>query len=415
MKKMIKILIMGIFFLNGSYTISQNTSIKIKDDHPRLILSETDIDLMRGNALSGLEPWKTAWTKLKNQLDSYIETNRKVKVYRGDVSMTFYRAAIIDGSMARDFAIGYQITGDKRYADKAIEIIDEWSSPINMSGAFFDPEQFYPNTGMLVARGVFTFLYAYDLLCADNLIAKEKQDQFKNWIRVLIPHVKEGAQRWEANDYFKQQYYQNHIVADAMALMGIGVILNDTDLVYYAYEGKDNPRNIKNIIEGIILMDGQPPFLGEPGEWPTMDGEIMDRYRHFALIHYKDETTKPNRGLQYAGLSSTLLMILGEIGRLNGLDLYGWTAPTGENIKLPLMFYSDFYITKDSSIKGGFYTGEDSWINVNEQSTFSLWEVGHARFPGEKKFSEVLRTNDRPSADLHLLGPVVLTHGRCIE
>ena len=60
--------------------------------------------------------------------------------------MSFYKAAIRDGSAARDLAIGYQITKDKRYAHKAIEIINEWSSPKNAPGTYFDPDKFYPNT-----------------------------------------------------------------------------------------------------------------------------------------------------------------------------------------------------------------------------------------------------------------------------
>lgn len=395
-------------------SFAQSNSIKIKKEHPRLILSNADIDLMRGNALSGIEPWKTAWENLKNEIDGYADEKWKTKVYRGDVSMSFYNAAIRDGSAARDLAIGYQITKDRRYAGKAIRIIDEWSSPKDVAGAYFDPDKSYPNTGMLVSRGIFAFLYAYDLLCADDLIDKDKQKQFKDWLRILLPHIKEGARRWHENDYFGKQYYQNHIVAEVVGLMSIGIILRDNELVNYAYDGKNNPRNAKNVIEGMILMNGQPPYVGEPGSWATHDGEIMDRYRHFVLTHH-GYTTKPNRALQYVGLSTNLMMITAEMGRLNGFDLYNYVAPAGENIKLPLLFYADFYITKDASIKGGFYEGEDSWINHNDQAVFTLWEVAHARYPEEKIFNEVLRKNERASRKLHLLGPVLLTHGRCIE
>ena len=238
--------------------------------------------------------------------------------------------------------------------------------------------------------------------------------QFKDWLRILLPHIKEGARRWHENDYFGKQYYQNHIVAEVVGLMSIGIILRDNELVNYAYDGEKNPRNAKNVIEGMILMNGQPPYIGEPGSWPTHDGEIMDRYRHFVLTHH-GYTTKPNRALQYVGLSTNLMMITAEMGRLNGFDLYNYVAPAGENIKLPLLFYADFYIVKDASIKGGFYEGEDSWINHNDQAVFTLWEVAHARYPEEKIFNEVLRKNERASRKLHLLGPVLLTHGRCIE
>ena len=81
-------------------------------------------------------------------------------------------------------------------------------------------------------------MYAYDLLCADNLIDKEKQKQFKDWLRILLPHIKEGARRWHENDYFGKQYYQNHIVAEVVGLMSIGIILRDNELVNYAYDGE---------------------------------------------------------------------------------------------------------------------------------------------------------------------------------
>ena len=54
-------------------SFAQSNSIKINKEHPRLILSNADIDLMRGNALSGIEPWKTAWENLKNEIDGYAD------------------------------------------------------------------------------------------------------------------------------------------------------------------------------------------------------------------------------------------------------------------------------------------------------------------------------------------------------
>ena len=47
-------------------SFAQSNSIKIKKEHPRLILSNADIDLMRGNALSGIEPWKTAYEEAEH-------------------------------------------------------------------------------------------------------------------------------------------------------------------------------------------------------------------------------------------------------------------------------------------------------------------------------------------------------------
>lgn len=103
----------------------------------------------------------------------------------------------------------------------------------------------------------------------------------------------------------------------------------------------------------------------------------MDRYRHFVLTHH-GYTTKPNRALQYVGLSTNLMMITAEMGRLNGFDLYNYVAPAGENIKLPLLFYADFYITKDASIKGGFYEGRIPGLIIMTR-LFSLYGKWHMR------------------------------------
>ncbi len=131
-----------LFMLVAASTCFCQT-LQVKETHPRLILSETDIDLMRGNALSGIEPWKSSWSALEEQINSYIKCLSPT-VYKGDVSMDFYHATMKDGTAARDLAIGYQISRKADYANKAIEIIDAWSSSeYGLPGASFDSTRFY--------------------------------------------------------------------------------------------------------------------------------------------------------------------------------------------------------------------------------------------------------------------------------
>jgi hypothetical protein len=392
---------------------AQNLKIKIRKDHPRLIMSERDISQMRKNIKSGAEPWKGSWIEFKKTVDVFKSPTWKIDVYEGSDVTVFYKKTIRDASAARDLALAYHITNDKEFAEKSVQIIETWLAPDTLPGSYFNPDIAYPNMGMMVARSTFPFVYAYDLLMAEKLISEKTQKRFAEWMRICEANIKEGSKRWEDNNFFDKQYYQNHLVADAMSLMGIGIILNDVNLVQYAVDSKDNNRDVLDLIEGMILMEGQEPYYCEPIKLPTQTGEIMDRYRHYEIGgQWQDYVTSPNRGLQYCGLSTILLMISAEMGRNNGIDLYNWKAKTGEQIKLPLSFYADFYITKDASIKGGFYKGEDAWINVNETTNYSIWEVGYSRFPKEKKFAEVLRTNKRGSHEMHLLGPVTLTHGK---
>ena len=391
-------------------------SVRIGTDHPRLILSRQELASMRERVQSGRDPWNSTWTVLQKRVDVFCAGKWQPAVYTGNDSRKFYDAAICDGSAARDLALAYHITGNSKYAFKAVAIISAWLQPEILPGTKFDSEKNFPNLGMLVARGSFPFLYAYDLLAADKLISPELRDRFAVWLRILEGQIEEGSHRWELNDYFDKQYYQNHLVADAVGLMAIGIILQDTNLVQYAVDSVENPRDIKEQIVGLILMEGDTPYYREPEKFPVQTGEIMDRYRHFEMGgHYGVYVTKPDRGFQYCGLSTTLLVIAAEMGRNNGFDLYNWTAPSGETLRLPLDFYADFYITGDASIQGGFYTGEDAWIGANDSTTHALWEVAASRFPKAGKYRDVLRAYERGSQDIHLLGPVTLTHGPSLD
>lgn len=413
MKKGVLAFMILILSCAFSWAQGQLDEFRIPESFPRLVMSREDISVMQENVASGKEPWAGSWKKLQDRLSVCFKNGWKPKVYTGSHSFEFYQAAIESGCYARDLAIAYHISKDLKYADKSLEIIDAWTFQKEPAGTWFDPEIRYPNTGMEVARASFAFLYAYDLLRADNLVPGKSIVKFEEWLRILLPHIKEGARRWEDSGYFGEQFYQNHIAADAMGLLAFGIILKDEELVRYALDSEENPRDVRDVIEGLILMAGQAPYKNEPVIVRTEDGEIMDRYRHFIMGgHYKDYKTLPNRALQYCGLSSIILTAYGEMGRSIGADIYGYKASSGENLKLPLMYYADFYIGKNTVIKNGFYSGEDGWINRNEYSTYCLWEIAHCRFPEEPKFKEVLESNERGSMYLHLFGPVELTHGR---
>lgn len=389
------------------------TAFKIPEGYPRLVLSAEDLEIMRSNALSGEEPFASSWKALQDRLSVCFEDDWKPSLYNGENSQLFYQACIGSADYARDLAIAWWISGDARYAAKVLEIMDLWTSQRPMAGSWFNPEIRYPNTGMEVSRAMFPFLYAYDLLMAGDMVPRESSERFEAWLRLLLPHIEEGARRWEENDWFAHQYYQNHIAADAMGMLAMGIVLGDSRLVARALDSEENTRDVKDVVKGIVLMEGQAPYEKEPVDIPASDGEIMDRYRHFMIGgQYKDYRTSPNRGLQYCGLSSILLVACAEMCKMIGVDLYGWTADTGESVKLPLMYYADFYIEKNTVIKSGFYSGENAWINANDSATYSLWEIANCRYPGEEKFRRVLETNERGSMGLHLFGPVTLTHGR---
>ncbi len=86
---------------------------------------------------------------------------------------------------------------------------------------------------------------------------------------------------WEDNDYFNKQYYQNHLVAHSMGILMLGLATDNDELVQFAIDSPANPRDVKELLSGCILMDGDTPCSREKaGSAPPVKGEIYDRYRH---------------------------------------------------------------------------------------------------------------------------------------
>ena len=406
-----------LFFLATmlSCTVTGEKHPKIRSTWPRLILSKTDIATMRRNALSGKEPYKTCYEALSAEGKTVLDGEWVPDVYTGDDGMSFYLHCQRDGGMTRNLAILWQITKDPAYADAAAGILQAWTEDDEYPGIRINDSTDGGNGGMLASRGIFPFMYAYDLLMADGRLPRQLCLRFEGWLRALVPVIKEGERRWKFNNYYDRQYFQNHLAAATVGLFSIAVMLRDEGLLNYSFDSRDNERDVLDLVQGSILMEGDDAYYREPGDWPVHDGEVYDRYRHFSMGgHYKDYVTKQDRGLQYCNLTGSLLVIAAEICRNNGFDLYGWTGEHGERIPLIWEHYARYYSTHDCS--GSIYEGEEWYININDEATSAFWEIANARFPGNQDYVSVLAANDRTKySNMHLFGPVVLTHGRDIR
>ncbi len=397
---------------------------QIYKPHPRLMMDDDDISLIRQRVRGREKPFVDAWVAMKAELDDVIKSGTSPKPYTGEHSLEFFKAASKQSSLARDFAIAYHITGSERYARKAIDYLYSWSTANPMPATVFNPDIRFPNSGMEVARGSFGFLWAYDLMYNHSAMNKQRKARIEFWFRHLEKVIHEGVRRWDTpykrvdsdahprgwvesdnpdDRYFGGQDYQNHITAHTMGLAAIGYTLGDRELVQYAVDSAANPRDFVELIEGAILMRGQEPRDKDHGN--VQNGEIYDRYRHYQA---------PGKGLQYAHLSLLKIAVTAEMCFNNGLDFYNYTAPDGERIELPFSFYSDFYRFNDASIKGGFYSGETERIGEAGDDR-ALFELGLKRYPNNPKLRKLISKTDRAREKVWLLGRAVLTHGAVID
>ncbi len=99
--------------------------------HPGMLHTAEDLALVKSRVQSDQEPWKSAYSKMKkSEYASLTTAPRPVPdVHCGPYNKPniggteFYQ----DGNFAYTMALLWTITGDKKYAEKAIEILNAWS------------------------------------------------------------------------------------------------------------------------------------------------------------------------------------------------------------------------------------------------------------------------------------------------
>lgn len=387
-----------------NFYVREITVLPITQPRPRLLISPADVVNVKGAINAQVEPRYSTWLNLQYRADIWSQ-QPVTAPYTGRNSMEFFEAARIAGSRASKMALAYLLNGNTAYAAKAKEILLAWARATPLPATDFDPNFYFSGSGMHVARGIEGLVLTYDYLY--DMFSSAERTDVENWFRGVLPTIQQSIQRWNTpfkssttdprgwvessnlNDiYFGGQLYQNHVVAHNMGYLLIGYALGDQALVQYAVDSKDNPRPYLTLFEGTLLMAGDPYVApADRMNPPPQDGEIYDRYRH---------VSPPGLGLNYAWLSLCEMMAMTETLFVNGINLYTRMGAYGETMEQPFSFYADFFRLKDSSIKGGFYTGETFQTNT---WPIAVFEVANKRYPGNLVIQTLLNSIDRVTVD----------------
>lgn len=366
-------------------------SISIAFKHPSILYTAEELLELKGIITANSSvPITTTYNNLMNRCNTAL--NYTTNPYTGNSPSEFIEAIFTPGSYSRDLAMAYWFTGDKKYAQKSVQLIKEWA--IKCKGINY---QSSAGNSMYLTRGMFPMVCAYDMLIDEEIIDAETKAIITSWFGILYTEGMASINLWEENDYFQKQYYQNHNVAHAMGIMVLGFAIEDDAMVQFALNSPSNPRDIHELIAGCIFMDGDKPHVRENASSAApVKGEIYDRYRH---------QTGPVRGLQYAHLTQTLLATVARMCHNNGIDLFAYTAPTGENIRFPFEYYSDFYRFMDSCIKSGYYCGETDRMTKAGDNP-GMYELGLRYYPDSQPVKSLLSSGNfnRTTAYMDLLG-----------
>ncbi|KAA6303713.1 MAG: hypothetical protein EZS26_000264 [Candidatus Ordinivivax streblomastigis] len=167
--------------------------------HPGMAQTSSDLDFMKQNVLNGKEPWKTAFDSLKKQTAADFAPRAVAFVSEGPYGQNSVGGKEFSESSKQAYsnAVLWYITGDKKYAGKAIEILNAWSYKLRS----FDANNAKLNVGLFG----YNFINAAEILKYSAAGWNEKDaEQFRKMVlTVLYPSIEdfftEANGNWDAS------------------------------------------------------------------------------------------------------------------------------------------------------------------------------------------------------------------------
>lgn len=230
--------------------------------HPGLLHTQKDFDRMRARVAHGDEPWAAGWQKLIANRHASLQwkPNPQAVVYRGrdGAHAENYPALFNDAAAAYALALRWKVSGDDAYADKAVEILNAWSSTLTAIGGSSDK---------FLASGI----YGYQLANAAEILRgypKWRQSDFGRFrdmmLTVFYPMNHDFLLRH--NGAKIDHYWANWDLANMNSMLAIGVLADRRDIrneaIDYFKHGAGN-----GAIEHVVwkLYDGDIGQVQESG------------------------------------------------------------------------------------------------------------------------------------------------------
>ncbi|WP_342235774.1 alginate lyase family protein [Inquilinus sp. OTU3971] len=194
--------------------------------HPGLLHTDADFSRIKTRLVASTQPWQDGWNRLTaNGHASLFWTARpQAVVYRGydGVHSENYSLLYNDVAAAYALALRWKISGDSRYADKAVEIMNAWSGTLTAIRGTSDAA---------LAAGI----YGYEFANAAELMrgySGWSAADFKRFqsmmLTVFYPINHDFLVRH--NNARIDHYWANWDLAQMASILAIGVLTDRRDL-----------------------------------------------------------------------------------------------------------------------------------------------------------------------------------------
>ncbi|MES2982015.1 MAG: alginate lyase family protein [Verrucomicrobiota bacterium] len=213
--------------------------------HPGCLSTQADLNRMKEKVVAGQQPWKGSWDKLVKNTDNFVDDGSSVQsqIKAGGGGGENYIRLARDCAKTYQLALRYHGSGEKKFADKAVEILNSWA----------DQHKGWAGDSNI---GLRAGIYGYEFACAAELLRDYpgwQRPDFQDFQRYMLeqfyPINKDFLIR--RNGTVPSHYWANWVHAAQASMMAIGVLCDDRKIfdeaVNYFYNGPGN-ENIRNAV-----------------------------------------------------------------------------------------------------------------------------------------------------------------------
>ncbi len=252
--------------------------------HPGISYTQGQLDRMKAMVEANVEPYYTTYLNLKNS--EYTDLGRSVSERGEQIKEGSFNGTVgIDGRCAHDLALLWHITGDNRYADKAVAYLNANSHYTNTSSR---------GTGPLDNGKVNLLIEAAELMRDYEGWAADDQQRFKDMLTYPYYSTTEDLYSKYANSDDSKNgitFYWNIYNGDAsrygnqgmfgmLAMLAMGVYL-DNEVIY--------DRALR-YISGLPHREDDLPYVSGPPITGSKPSETTDYQKTYSLEGRKSST-----------------------------------------------------------------------------------------------------------------------------
>jgi hypothetical protein len=234
--------------------------------HPGLLVTEDDFTRIRGHIKAGMQPWTDWWNKLRVDKFATLDTRPYPLegVYRADGSKN---NLYVDIWRAWSLVLQWKLSDpqDNRYADKAVEFLDAWSSTLKVIGTVPPGSTAHDDHTFIILAGIQGHQLAQigEILRGYSGWAPENLRRFQD----MLLNVFAPVSSWFLSDG-RIGSHANWDMASFVGAISIGIFCDKPDLYRlaldcYAGNNRGTLRNFGNgcIKHGVYYM--HPGYLGQ--------------------------------------------------------------------------------------------------------------------------------------------------------